>query len=180
MKAHPKTKNLFLSILRPIELFAIFFAILGLSAYEKTQQAENGFEFGAIPRETYSSQWQCGYNFKTKSADRTPPSEKNLNEKQKESDKMVATRKYTKELLLFDVEITVFTNRRDYNKQEAAKVLAIFEAISTSKLGPVGYDIRSCDVTKARRIHVWPKPVPHGPIVIEFKDDETIKKVKKQ
>merc|ERR1712086_177637 len=88
-------------------------------------------------------------------------------------------RRISKELLLFAVEQSNPQNKVDYEKLETRKINAIFEEMSTSKLGQIGYDVKNGDVIKARRIYVWPNPIPNGPIVIEFKNEETITLVKK-
>ena len=132
-----------------------------------------GFEIGAKSWALSDNQSASASQIKTKSADE--PSIFCGKPKLIKSKMEIFGRnqKILKELFYFDPELVVST--RNQLDDEDTKISEVFSAISKTKIGRAGYNIRKNDVIKARQVHIWPKPFPHGPIVVEFTDKAVVR-----
>ena len=135
----------------------------------------NVLKFGARDLLDPENQSESAIKIKTKSADialiSPAESRRVLKSDKSNMEAVEKNKKILKELLFFNT---------DWEKEEneTVKIKKILASFSKAKIGYIGYDVKKGDVIKARRVHVWPTPVPHGPIVIEFKD-EAVNLVKK-
>ena len=82
--------------------------------------------------------------------------------------------KFQRELFFFNFKHEELEQLRD----EEARVQQILHNISKSRIGKMGHNASRKDIIKARMVNIWQIPSPHGPIVIEFKD-EAINPIKK-
>ena len=165
----------------PAVIIFIFIPILVVVAWTGMESGTGcSFEFGAKKWAPSNNQSASASQFKTKSADKTSIlcGKSELTEPKMEAS--VKNQKILKELLFFDLGQAAPTKNR--SDDEEVKIGEIFSAISKSKLGKTGYDVKKSDVIKARQVHIRPDPFPHGPIVIEFTDGavDQIKKVLKK
>ena len=138
---------------------------------EGNKNAGFGFEFesGAknAPQTKHQSESPNKKKTKTKSADEAAIYRKIQKHPNCGMDKFGRYQKIIKELLYFYLEDEEF----DFQGDMEAKTELIFASISEINIGRDGYNVKKTDVVRARQVHIWPEPFPHGPIVIEFVDN---------
>ena len=152
-----------MAILRKAREFCQYFEISGC--------AKVHFEFGAKKLSSAKSQSNNSDQTKTKTADKSATFCRDQKFVRTEMEMIERNQKIIKELLFFNFDNEEF-DWFDCNKndEEAAKIETIFASISKINIGRAGYDVKKNDVIKARQVHIWSEPTPHGPIVIEFID----------
>jgi hypothetical protein len=128
------------------------------------------FEIGAKNWPLPDSQSESVLEIKTKTADKSAKLHENTRFEELVME-LERNKKVLKELLFFDLGAEVLD--RDQFGNEAAKISGVFSGFSKSKIGSAGYDIKKNDVIRARQVHIWKEPTPHGPIVVEFSDEAT-------
>ena len=162
---------------------SVIFVVMAWTGFEIG--TANIFEFGAKKWVTSDNQSAGASQNKTESADAHSIFSWKPKLIKPKMEVFGKNQKILKELFFFNLGSAVPAKNRwsalpakNQLDDEEAKICEIFSAISRSKIGNAGYDVKKSDVIKARRVHIWPNTLPHGPIVIEF-TDEAVNQIRK-